>query len=82
MNPSPSVYSKQFLDSFAPFGIFYLLEKYADSDITAIDDLGDLQVSPFTEYGTPFEIVEDIFGDREAYMQMVREIERQLYSAN
>lgn len=58
----------------------HLLEKYADSGITAIDDIGDLQVSPFTAYGTPFEIVEEIFGGREKYMQMVREIERQLYT--
>ncbi len=58
----------------------HLLEKYADSGITAIDDIGDLQVSPFTAYGTPFEIVEEIFGGREKYMQMVREIERQLYA--
>ena len=58
-----------------------LFEKYAEHGITAIDDLGDLQVSPFTEYGTPIEIVEDIFSGRENYMQVVREIERQLYSA-
>lgn len=55
-----------------------LLEKYADAGITAIDDPGDLQVSPFTEYGTPVEIVNGIFGGREEYMQVVREIERQL----
>lgn len=59
-----------------------LLEKYADSGITAIDDIGDLRVSPFDAFGTPFEIVEDIFGGREQYMQMIREIERQLYTTN
>lgn len=56
-----------------------LLEKYAEHGITAIDDIGDLQVSPFTQYGPPVEIVEGIFGGREEYMQVVREIERQLY---
>ena len=35
-----------------------LLEKYADQGITAIDDIGDLVVSPFTEFGTPLQIVE------------------------
>ncbi|GEM_PF-1502752 len=44
------------------------------------DDIGDLQVSPFTEYGAPIEIVEGIFGGREKYLQVVREIERQLYN--
>jgi len=57
-----------------------LLEKYAEHGITAIDDIGDLQVSPFTQYGPPLEIVEGIFGGREEYMQVVREIERQLYN--
>lgn len=57
-----------------------LLEKYAEHGITAIDDIGDLQVSPFTQYGPPVEIVEGIFGGREQYMEVVREIERQLYS--
>ncbi len=60
--------------------IGHLLEKYAEHGITAIDDIGDLQVSPFTQYGPPVEIVEGIFGGREEYMQVVREIERQLYS--
>ncbi len=62
--------------------IGHLLEKYAEHGITAIDDIGDLQVSPFTQYGPPVEIVEGIFGGREAYMQVVREIERQLYAVS
>jgi type I restriction enzyme R subunit len=56
-----------------------LFEKYAENGITAIDDIGDLQVSPFSEYGTPVEIIE-LFGGREAYMQAIREIQRQLYA--
>lgn len=60
--------------------ISHLLEKYAEHGITAIDDVGDLQVSPFTQYGTPIEIL-DLFGGREQYMQAIREIERQLYNA-
>ena len=61
--------------------INHLLEKYAEYGITAIDDIGDLQVSPFSDYGAPVEIVDGIFGGREKYLQLVREIERQLYSA-
>lgn len=57
-----------------------LLAKYADQGITAIDDIGDLMVSPFTNFGTPIEIVEDIFGGRETYMEIIREIEHSLYA--
>lgn len=55
-----------------------LLEKYAEHGITAIDDIGELQAAPFADFGTPVEIVEP-FGGREPYMQVVREIQRQLY---
>jgi type I restriction enzyme, R subunit len=60
--------------------IDHLLAKYADQGITAIDDIGDLMVSPFTMYGTPIEIVEDIFGGREAYLEIIQEIENSLYA--
>lgn len=57
-----------------------LLAKYADQGITAIDDIGDLMVSPFTNFGTPIEIVEGIFGGRETYLEIIREIEHSLYA--
>lgn len=57
-----------------------LLAKYADQGITAIDDIGDLMVSPFTDFGTPIEIVEDIFGGREEYLEIIRQIENSLYA--
>ncbi|MBP9715743.1 MAG: DEAD/DEAH box helicase family protein [Candidatus Pacebacteria bacterium] len=56
-----------------------LLEKYADTGITAIDDIGDLQVSPFTNFGTPVEIVNEIFGGREKYLEVIRTIQNSLY---
>jgi len=56
-----------------------LLLKYADMGITAIDDIGDLQVSPFTEFGTPVQIVNDIFGGREQYLEMIKRIQEELY---
>src|SRR5258708_6422120 len=56
-----------------------LIEKYADAGITAIDSIDDLQVSPFTKFGTPFEIVNVIFGGREKYLTAVKEIEISLY---
>jgi len=57
-----------------------LLTKYADQGITAIDDIGGLTVSPFTEFGTPMQIVENIFGGKEAYLEIIKNIEHALYS--
>lgn len=57
-----------------------LLEKYADTGITAIDDIGDLQVSPFNNFGTPVQIVNDIFGGRDNYLAVLNQIQNSLYS--
>lgn len=57
-----------------------LLDKYADQGSIAIDDIGDLEVSPFTEFGTPVEIVNDIFGGREGYLAALRELQATLYA--
>ena len=56
-----------------------LLDKYADIGIAAIDDIGDLQVSPFTQFGTPVEIVNEIFGGRELYLQVINQIQASIY---
>lgn len=60
--------------------INHLLEKYAEHGITAIDSIGGLKFDPFAKYGGPIEIVDGIFGGREQYLQVIREIERQLYN--
>lgn len=56
-----------------------LIDKYTDAGILAIDGIEDLQVSPFTEYGTPMEIVL-YFGGRDQYLTAVREVQNELYS--
>ncbi len=56
-----------------------LLEKYADQGITAIDDIGDLGVEPFSEFGTPYEIVNGIFGGRTQYIKVINKIQEALY---
>lgn len=56
-----------------------LLDQYADQGSTAIDDIGDLILTPFTDFGTPVEIVEDIFGGRKKYMTAVRALQKELY---
>jgi type I restriction enzyme R subunit len=58
-----------------------LLEKYADQGLHAIDDIGDLEVSPFDQYGTAMEIVDDIFGGKENYQKAVDDIQEHLYAA-
>lgn len=56
-----------------------LLAKYADQGITAIDDIGDLKAPPLDAFGPPVEIVEDIFGGRDNYMQVLKEVQQALY---
>jgi type I restriction enzyme R subunit len=55
-----------------------LLEKYADEGITDIESLEVLKVKPFTEYGSPMEIV-STFGSKKEYLKAVHELERELY---
>ncbi|HBU69654.1 MAG TPA: restriction endonuclease [Elusimicrobia bacterium] len=55
-----------------------LLDKYADEGIENIEDLSVLKIDPFNNIGTPTEIV-NIFGGRDAYMNVIKELENQLY---
>lgn len=57
-----------------------LLDKYADQGITAIDDIGDLTISPLDQFGTPYEIVFNIFGGREQYLTAVDQIQQAIYA--
>lgn len=57
-----------------------LLNKYSDQGIAAIDDIGDLSVAPFIEFGTPVQIVNDIFGGREKYLEVVSKIQEEIYA--
>ena len=57
-----------------------LLEKYADEGVTHIEETQILTIAPFTEFGTPLEIIR-AFGGMEQYNQAIYELERALYSA-
>jgi len=57
-----------------------LLDKYADEGITHIEQTQVLTISPFTEMGTPIEIIRT-FGGLDQYQQAVYELEQALYSA-
>lgn len=56
-----------------------LLDKYADQGITAIDDIGDLTVMPFPQFGTPVQIVNDIFGGKQNYLNIINKIQQEIY---
>lgn len=55
-----------------------LLDKYADEGIDDIESIEVLKVKPFTEIGSPIEIVRT-FGNKEAYLEAVKELEVELY---
>lgn len=55
-----------------------LLDKYADSGIRTVEDVGVLRVDPFRTIGTPMEIIQ-LFGSRETFQKAVRDLERELY---
>jgi type I restriction enzyme R subunit len=71
-------------DYFAKYGeksravLDALLEKYAEEGIASIEDPKILRVQPFDQLGTPMEIIE-LFGGREAYQNILRELEEELY---
>lgn len=55
-----------------------LLDKYADEGIEDIENIRVLNVRPFTDIGSPIEIIRE-FGSREKYLAAVRELESELY---
>jgi type I restriction enzyme, R subunit len=57
-----------------------LLDKYADEGIAHIEETQVLTIAPFTEFGTPMEIIR-AFGGLDQYRQAIHELEQELYSA-
>ena len=57
-----------------------LLDKYADQGIAQIESRQILTVVPFTQFGTPMEIVR-AFGGLEGYEAALRDLKQSLYSA-
>lgn len=55
-----------------------LLQKYADEGLAAVEDLGVLRVQPFSNLGTPVELV-SYFGGKDGYIAAVRDLEAALY---
>lgn len=55
-----------------------LLDKYADEGIDDIESIEVLKVKPFTELGSPMEIISS-FGNKKSYLQAVHDLEQELY---
>jgi|SRR5665648_403535 len=55
-----------------------LLDKYADEGIKNIEDLSILKIEPFTNFGTPLEIIRT-FGGKNRYLKTIKEMERYIY---
>ncbi|MDX0769593.1 restriction endonuclease [Sinorhizobium medicae] len=56
-----------------------LLDKYADEGVTSIEQAKILKLKPFSEIGTPVEIINAVFGGKSAYEKAIRELEDQIY---
>ena len=55
-----------------------ILDKYADEGVEHIEDIGILRIQPFSELGTPMQIIKE-FGGKEKYLQSLRELEKEIY---
>ena len=57
-----------------------LLDKYADEGVGPIEETQILTIAPFTQFGTPVEIIRS-FGGLDQYHRALQELEQALYSA-
>ncbi|WP_411820233.1 DEAD/DEAH box helicase family protein [Hyphococcus formosus] len=56
-----------------------LLDKYADEGVSTIEQAKILRLRPFSEIGTPTEIINGVFGGKADYEKAIRELENQIY---
>lgn len=57
-----------------------LLNKYADEGISTLENANILKLRPFSEIGTPMEIINDVFGGKAIYDEAIRELESAIFS--
>ncbi len=55
-----------------------LLEKYADEGVFDLDDTKILQITPFSNMGTPIELMK-VFGKKPDYLRAVQDLQNALY---
>jgi len=56
-----------------------LLEKYADEGIITLESAKVLKLKPFSDIGTPVEIINQVFGGKDNYDAAIQELEYELY---
>lgn len=56
-----------------------LLDKYADSGVTEVENITILKVAPFNEIGSMSEIVKKGFGGKPEYLAAIKELEDAIY---
>jgi type I restriction enzyme R subunit len=57
-----------------------LLEKYADEGVIHIEEPQILSINPFSDFGTPMEIIK-AFGGIKKYENAIQDLEKQIYAA-
>jgi|TARA_Y100000310_G_scaffold300484_1_gene336182 type I restriction enzyme R subunit len=57
-----------------------LLEAFPDDGISSIENPKVLKLKPFSDMGTPMEIINDIFGGKTKYESTIEELERELFN--
>jgi len=56
-----------------------LLEKYADEGIGTLESAKVLKLKPFSDIGTPVEIINHVFGGKDNYETAIQELEIELF---
>jgi type I restriction enzyme R subunit len=56
-----------------------LLDKYADEGVLTIESPKVLKLIPFTQMGTPVEIINDVFGGKANYETALQDLEREIF---
>jgi type I restriction enzyme R subunit len=56
-----------------------LIQMYADKGVKSIEDAKVLKLKPFSDIGTPMEIIKNIFGGKKGYDKAVKELESELF---
>lgn len=56
-----------------------LLDKYAEEGISSLENAKVLKLKPFSDMGTPMEIINNVFGGKTEYENAIEELEQELY---
>ncbi|WP_028880776.1 EcoAI/FtnUII family type I restriction enzme subunit R [Terasakiella pusilla] len=56
-----------------------LLDKYADEGLGTLEDKKVLQLTPLNSFGTPIEIVKNVFGGKKPYEQAIHDLEQEIF---